>query len=247
MSAEVQVRSEVKDGVMTITFDNPEMKNGLDWIGVNQLADCYERMRDDPSIRVAVVTGNDEWFYTGGRVDPNAPGEQKKYADAIARVDALAAANKVPMIAAISGHCLKAGMGMLAQCDFAIAREGVEFGFPEVRMGGVPMMVMVSTIDTMPRKRAMEAYLTSWNFSAQDAYMMGLVNRVVPKEEFWPTVDKFVHVFLDTPPILVELTRRAYDNLSRIQDPGERAVFGMKMLREECLPAMTQVKTEYNV
>ena len=151
------------------------------------------------------------------------------------------------MVAAVSGHCLKAGMGMLASCDFAIAREGVEFGYPEVRMGGVPMMVMVDTVGLLPRKRALEAYLTSWNFSAQDAYMMGLVNRVVSKQDFWPTVEKYVRVFLDTPPQLIEMTRRAYNELSAMPSRQQRIEFANKMLRDEVLTTMTKIKTEFNV
>lgn len=247
MEEKRQVYSSIENGVMTITIDNPEMKNGLNWVGIEQLADCYEVMRDNKEIRVAVITGNEEYFYTGGRVDATVPGEQEKYANAIARVDALMAQNKTPMIAAVSGHCLKAGMGMIANCDFAVACEGVEFGFPEVRMGGVPMMVMVDTIDCMPRKRALEAYLTSWNFSAEDAYGMGLINRVVPKEAFRETVNQFVRVFLDTPPALIEMTRRAYDTMKAMPDKKERTEFAMNMLRTEVLTTMAQIKTDYNV
>lgn len=247
MEQERQVRSRIQNGVMTIIIDNPGMKNGLNWIGIEQLADCYEQMRDNPDIRVAVITGNEEYFYTGGRVDATVPGEQEKYADAIARVDRLMAENQTPMVAAVSGCCLKAGMGMLASCDFAVACEGVEFGYPEVRMGGVPMMVMVETLDCMPRKRALEAYLTSWNFSAQDAYQMGLINRVVPREKFQETVEQYVRVFLDTHPALIEMTRRAYHTMAAISDKKERVEFAMNMLRTEVLPTMEKIKTEYNV
>lgn len=242
-----QVSYEIKSGVMTITIDNPETKNGLNWEGIGQLADCLEVMEKDETVRVAVITGNDRYFYTGGRVDATVPGEQEQYADAIKRFDALMAAHKKPMVAAVSGLCLKAGMGMIASCDFAVAREGVEFGYPEVRMGGVPMMVLVDTVDLMPRKRALEAYLTSWNFSAEDAYMMGLINRVVPQEKFWDTVDQFVHVFLDTPPEIIEMTKRAYSTMAGMSSKEERVSFADHMLRTEVLPWMASSKTEYNV
>lgn len=242
-----QVFTKVEKGVMTITIDNPETKNGLTWEGIEQLADCYQAMINDDSIRVGVVTGNDRYFYTGGRVDATVPGEKEKYASAINRYSALTEQLNTPMVAAISGDCMKAGMGMIAGCDFAIAREGVEFCFPEIRMGGVPMMVMVETIDTMPSKRALEAYLTSWSFSAQDAYMMGLINRVVPAADFQKTVDQFVNVFLDTPRQLIEMTRRAYFELSSLRTKKERVDFAMEMLRSEVLTAMESGRTEYNV
>lgn len=82
-------------------------------------------------------------------------------------------------------------------------------------MGGVPMMVMAETMGTMPKKRALEAFLSSWNFSAEEAYQMGLVNRVVPEEQLWDTVDEFVHIFLDTPNELIEMTRKAYHSMEK--------------------------------
>lgn len=242
-----QVSYRIEDRVMTITIDNPETKNGLNWEGIEQLADCYEVMEKDRSIRVAVITGNDEYFYTGGRVDATVEGEQEKYANAIDRLDALMARHTTPMVAAISGLCLKAGMGMIASCDFAVARTGVEFGYPEVRMGGVPMMVLVDTVDLMPRKRALEAYLTSWNFSAEDAYMMGLINCVVPREKFQETVNRYVNVFLDTPPELIEMTKRAYDTMVAMDKKEDRVKFAGNMLRTEVLPWMATARTQYNV
>lgn len=232
---------------MRITIDNPETKNGLTWEGTEQLARAFEELQANDSIKVAVVTGNDQYFYTGGRVDPSVPGEQEKYAAAIAHYDSASRANKKPLISAVSGHCLKAGMGMIAKSDFAIACPDVEFGYPEVRMGGVPMVVLVDTVDTMPRKRMLEALLTSWNFSAQDAYMMGLINRIVPREKFDEEVEKYVRVFLDTPPELIEMTKRAYDELLKRQNKDDRADFANRMLKEEVLPMMEKVKTQYNV
>ena len=84
-----QVRCKIENGVMTITIDNPAMKNGTNYIGVNELADCFERLIDDDSIKVAVFTGSGEYFWTGGRVDPNAPGENEKYANGIERFENL--------------------------------------------------------------------------------------------------------------------------------------------------------------
>ena len=242
-----QVKSKVETGVMTIIVDNPAMKNGTNYIGTNELADCFERLIEDDSIKVAVFTGSGEYFWTGGRVDPNAPGENEKYADSIERFDSLRHKNEKPIIAAVNGHCLKAGMGMLCGADIAVAKKGVEFGLPEVRMGGVPMMVMAEVIDHLPQKLAMEAFITCWNFSAEDAYRIGLVNRVVEEADFDATVQKYVDVFLNTPPELIRLTRKAYREMSKMHSYGERAEFAMNMLRTEVLPVMKTVKQEYNV
>lgn len=137
--------------------------------------------------------------------------------------------------------------GTLALCDLAVAREGVKFSFPEVRMGGVPMMVLVDIVDAMPRKRALEALLTSWEFSAQEALQMGLVNRVVPAEAFWPTVQQFTEQLLNTPSWLIELTRQSYEEMKALPTREQRVAYADRMLRGEILTRMAQHETTYNV
>lgn len=244
---ERQVYSELDGGVLRITVDNPAMKNGLDWRGTEQFTDCLRRAVDEPELRAIVITGNEEYFYTGGRVDPNAPGEQEKYAAALADFMDAWGKLRAPTVAAVNGHCMKLGMGLLAACDYAVAREGVRFCFPEVRMGGVPMMVLIDTVDAMPQKRALEALLTSWEFPAEDALAMGLVNRVVPAERFWDTVKEFTDKIRSTPKELVEMTRAAYYRMRAIGPRAERIAFAERSLREEVLPTMAKIKTEYNV
>lgn len=242
-----QVHATVKNQIMTITIDNPPMKNGLDWRGTKQLTKCCMNAADNSDVRAIIITGDEYYFYTGGRVDPNAPGEQELYADALAEFMDVWAKIKAPTIAAVNGHCMKLGMGLLAACDYAVARQGVRFSFPEVRMGGVPMMVLIDTVDAMPQKRALEALLTSWEFSAEDALQMGLVNRVVPTDRFWDTVNEFTDKILATPRELIEMTRAAYYQMRSIRDREERIVFARRSLREEVLPTMARMKTEYNV
>ena len=232
MQTRQQVFCEIKDHIMLIRVDNPETKNGLDWDGIEQLARSYEELQNNPDVRVGIITGNEQYFYTGGRVDPNAPGEKDKYTDALT-------------------HFLKASGAvtkpMLALCDFAVARKGVVFNFPEVRMGGVPMMVLVDIVDAMPRKRALEALLTSWDLSAEEALQMGLVNRVVAKEEFWPTVYRFADVMLATQPWLIDMTKQAYEDMVHLKTREERIAHADKMLRGDVLHNMATHETTYNV
>ena len=194
-----------------------------------------------------IITGNEQYFYTGGRVDPNAPGEKDKYTDALTHFLKASGAVTKPMIAAVNGDRMKAGMGVLALCDFAVARKGVVFNFPEVRMGGVPMMVLVDIVDAMPRKRALEALLTSWNLSAEEALQMGLVNRVVAKEEFWPTVYRFADAMLATQPWLIDMTKQAYEDMVHLKTREERIAYADKMLRGDALHNMATHETTYNV
>ena len=134
MQTRQQVFCEIKDHIMLIRVDNPETKNGLDWDGIEQLARSYEELQNNPDVRVGIITGNEQYFYTGGRVDPNAPGEKDKYTDALTHFLKASGAVTKPMIAAVNGDCMKAGMGVLALCDFAVARKGVVFTGCDLRV-----------------------------------------------------------------------------------------------------------------
>lgn len=242
-----EVTKEIKDNILYITIDNPETKNGLDWIGLHELADCYQYAEDHSEILVMVVQGNEKYFYTGGRVNPANEGEREKYAQAIERLTTLQDRNRIPMIAAIKGDCLKAGMGMVAGCDLAIAKKGVKFGFPEVRMGGSPMMVMAETIDVLPKKWAMEAYYSSWEYDAEDMLRIGFLNAVVSEEEFDRTIEKYLDIFRNTPARLIQTTRKAYDCMKNTAGMAEKRKIALQILQEDVLSPMTAENTEYNV
>lgn len=234
------------DGVMRIVINRPAEQNGLNWEANEMLADCYREALDNPDIRVIVLTGNREYFHTGGRVNAKDEAEQKRYADSIERMQQLQDALTIPVICAVSGDCLKGGMAVLADADLAIARQGVRFGFPEVRMGGVPMVVMASTI-SMPKKMALEAYYSSEYFSAEDALRMGLVNCVVSDDEFEDTVSRYVKMITDKPRALIEMTREAYYTMSEMPAKTDRKEYALRTLRTKVLTEMAVGKTEDHV
>lgn len=76
---------------------------------------------------------------------------------------------------------------------------------------------------------------------------MGLVNRVVTEDKFWDTVDEYVRVFLDTPRELIEMTRKAYYSLEKMENIQDRRKFAMEMLRTEVLTSMAETEVQYNI
>lgn len=78
MQTRQQVFCEIKDHIMLIRVDNPETKNGLDWDGIEQLARSYEELQNNPDVRVGIITGNEQYFYTGGPRGPQRPGRERQ-------------------------------------------------------------------------------------------------------------------------------------------------------------------------
>ena len=144
------------------------------------------------------------------------------YAKAIAESGASRKGVKLPVIAAVDGHCLKAGMGWLISADMAIAREDVTFAFPEVRMGGVPMMVMARCMDYIPKKIALKAYYSSEPFDAETALRFGLINEICTAEDFEKTLDRYVHMIIDYPKALIQMTHDAYYAMEAMATKKER-------------------------
>lgn len=236
----------VNGPVMTIRIDRPQDKNGTDWRAMEALSEAYAYVADDPDVRVIVLTGTGDYFYTGGRVNADDPEDRKNYADTIARSGPVRRRVKLPTIAAVNGDCLKAGMGWLMEADLAVARKGVRFGFPEMRMGGVPMMVMASCMD-IPKKLALEAYYSSETFDTDTALRLGLINCAVEEEDFWPTVDRYIHMIIDNPPALIQMTHDAYCAMAEMPTKAERTAYAHEMLANKVLPQMAREKTQYNV
>ena len=170
---------EVKDNVMFITHDRPELKNGGNWQSLRETVKAYQIAIDNPEeIRCIVIAGSHGYWNTGGRVDSSNPEERKKYSEAIKDNIEIRKLVRQPIIAAVNGDCLKGGMGLLASADLAVAVDTAKFGYPEVRMGGVPLVVMAQTM-CIPKKLLLEACYSSEYFDAQTAFRMGLLNAVV--------------------------------------------------------------------
>lgn len=236
-----------EESVVTIRVNKPETKNGTDWRALYALSEAYEKIGKDDELRVIVLRGNGEYFYTGGRVNPNDPEDSKMYAKAISESGKAKSSINLPVIAAVDGHCLKAGMGWLISADLAIARNDVTFAFPEVRMGGVPMMVMAGCMGHIPKKIALKAYYSSEAFDAETALRFGLINEVVSASEFEEVLDRYIHMIIDNPKALIQMTHDAYYTMEAMTSKQERVAWARKALAEQVLPQMSKEKQSYNV
>lgn len=241
------VYCEIDGPVALFKVNRPQTKNGMDWKAKGAQAEAYERIAADPDVRVMVITAEGEYFITGGRVDASKPEEQRLYSEYIARVENARKTIKVPMIAAVNGHCFKGGMGLVAQADLAVAKDTATFSFPEVRMGGVPMVVMARCMGYLPKKLALEAYYSNREYPAKRMYEVGFLNAVTDEEHFWPTVEEYIHMVIDYPRSLIQMTHDAYYAMEGITDLNERVAFSQKWLAEKVLPQMAKEKTSYNV
>src|SRR6202022_2198360 len=103
---------------------------------------------------------------------------------------------RMPVIAAVRGRALAGGFGLALACDMVLAARSARFGFPEVKIGFVPAVVMAILRRNVSEKKAFEVIATGNQISAEDSERLSLINRVLDDEAFEDEVDAFVQQVL---------------------------------------------------
>lgn len=213
-----------RDGaVMTITIDRPERRNALNADVAAGIVAALDAAEADPAVRVVVLTGAGERaFCAGGDLRAGAdgtpfaidPADPRHYvAGLLRRMDAC----RLPLIARVNGHALAGGLGLVAACDLAVARQDAALGVTEVRVGLFPMMILPYLLRTLPYRVMMELCLTGEPVPADDPRLSGLLNAVVPAEEMDSRVAALAASVADKSPSGIRLGKQA---LARIREMG---------------------------
>lgn len=181
---------EKRDGAAWVTLNRPRVLNAYNVQMRDELFQALGLIGDDDDIRVVAFRGaGDRAFCAGadltefGTAPSQAIARQVRFErDVWARLLGL----RQPLIAAVHGYCLGSGMEIALCCDLRLASPDARFGLPETGLGMIPA---AGGTQTMPRAvgcaRAMDAMLTGRMLDAEEAYRIGLVNRIVPRERLF--------------------------------------------------------------
>ena len=206
---------ETGDGVATVTLNRPERRNALSTQLLGELLTALAAARDDPEVRVVILTGaGDKAFCAGADLGGIATGagpielheERRGFVDVFLLITRLGK----PVIGCSNGHALAGGFGLALTCDLLVAADTATFGTPEINVGLWPMMIMAIIGRNLPRKRAMELYMTGERIDAPTALSWGLVNRVVPLAEVRQAAWELARGLTEKSPLLMRLGRDAF-------------------------------------
>jgi methylglutaconyl-CoA hydratase len=204
---------EESGAVLTLTLNRPEKRNALSGALVTALEEALERARNREEIRVILLRGAGTDFCAGadlaeleGMLEAT---PEESLADAQRLGDLLMTMRGYPkpIVAVVQGRALAGGCGLATACDLVLAREGAEFGYPEVHLGFVPAMVMAILRRKMLESQAFDLVATGRRISALEARQLGLVNRVFPDSEFLEGVTAFSRDLARRPPSALSLTK----------------------------------------
>jgi enoyl-CoA hydratase len=178
------IRVSIQDAVGLIQLNRPDKLNAISIAMMTELVSCLEWMDNSETVRCIILTGNEKAFAAGADIDQmaKATAMDMLLLDQFARWDRIRKIHK-PIIAAINGFALGGGCELAMTCDMIIAGETARFGQPEINIGVIPGAGGTQRLTrAVGKAKAMEIILTGRMLSADEAFDMGLITRVVSPE-----------------------------------------------------------------
>jgi crotonobetainyl-CoA hydratase len=203
------IRTEAEGPVLTIRIDRPGVRNALHPQAHAEMAAALDAFAADDALRVAVLTGAGDRAFCAGS-DLNVRAETSRddmpatgFGGITERFDLFK-----PVIAAVNGDAIGGGLEIVLACDIAVAADGARFGLPEPKVGLAAAGGLHRLARAIPDKWAMELALTGRLFGAGEALRLGLINRVVPRNDLEPTVRALAAEIAANAPLSVQATKQ---------------------------------------
>ena len=204
----------IDGSVARITLNRPEKRNALNDAIIDGLKDSLRKAGSNESVRVIVIAGAGKDFCSGAdlssleKISQASVSENVDDARALMELFTLIREVQVPVVAAVHGRALAGGCGLACACDLIVASRSARFGYPEVKIGFVPAMVMAILRRNVSEKRAFELVTRGVEIHAEEAMQLGFVNKVFNDDSFKTDVDTYVSVFATMSKTAIALTKR---------------------------------------
>ena len=203
----------VENCVARITLNRPEKRNALNDALIAEIKRGLARAAADENVRAVVISGAGKDFCSGAdlsalqkiaqaSVSDNAD-DARSLLDLFIQIRQI----RVPVVAAVRGRALAGGCGLATACDLVLASETARFGYPEVKIGFVPAMVLAILRRNVSEKRAFELITRGEEIGARYAKEIGLVNQVLSDETFDADVNDYLKRFTEVSSTAVALTK----------------------------------------
>src|ERR1700742_735286 len=196
-----EILTSRENSILTITLNRPEKRNALNDALINALKAALREADKDSELRAILIKGAGSDFCSGAdlsalqKISESNVLENWDDAHSLMELFALIRKVRIPVIAAVQGRALAGGCGLATACDLVLAAKSARFGYPEVKIGFVPAMVMAILRRNVSEKRSFELITQGFEFSAGEAENFGLINRVYNDETFDAEVRNYVSAY----------------------------------------------------
>jgi methylglutaconyl-CoA hydratase len=214
-----RIRTDIAGGVGRVTLARAEKRNALDAQSVHELIDALMEFEGDDAVRAVLLKADGVDFCAGVDLDALAAmvdaGQETHRRDAadLGRVFLTMRGMQKPVVAAVQGRAIAGGCGLATACDVVLARDDAQFGYPEVRIGFIPAMVMNMLRRSVGEKHAFDLVASGRLIGAAEAERIGLVSRVLPEAAFESEVERYVLGLASHPMSSMGLTKRLFYRL----------------------------------
>ena len=197
-----------------ITLNRPDKRNALNDELIAALKTALTEADADDSLRAIVIRGAGKDFCSGAdlsalqKIAAASYEENIEDARTLAELFLLIRSVKVPVIAAVHGRALAGGCGLATGCDIVIATRSARFGYPEVKIGFVPAMVAAILRRNLGEKKSFELLTQGFEYSAEEAVQLGLVNELFDVENFDKTAVEYATRYANISGSAVAMTKR---------------------------------------
>jgi methylglutaconyl-CoA hydratase len=214
-----RVRSGIFSGVGRVTLARPEKKNALDQQTAQELTSALMEFEADDAVRAVLLAADGDDFCAGADLHALAEmmhasreAHERDAAD-LGRVFLTIRGMTKPVVAAVQGRALGGGCGLATACDVVLAHENAQFGYPEVRIGFVPALVMNMLRRSVGEKHAFDLIASGRLISAAEGERVGLVSRVIAATGFTNEVERYVLGLAAHPTTSMGSTKRLFYRL----------------------------------
>lgn len=203
---------ESRDHIATITINRPDKMNALNQDVADGLLASFQRLNASDD-RVAILTGAGDTAFSAG-ADLKTPPQLWTF------MPGVGIEVEKPLIAAVNGWCIGGAIVLVQFCDLCVMAEGARFNYPEAKIGFSGGLI-AGVVARMPHKIAMELMLVGEDMTAQRAYDVGFVNKVVPRDELMSAATDYARKLAGNAPLVLSMLKR-FSNGMIPQGPSEQ-------------------------
>jgi enoyl-CoA hydratase len=239
---------EKKDHIAIITLNRPDKLNAINLELKNELHQALDELGADDDVRVVIMAGAGRAFSSGR--DRGASISELPDFLSLKEEEKLFYFDK-PIIAAIHGYVLGDGLQQALLCDIIVASEDAILGFIGPQIGGLCFASFTVLPAVVGRVKANELLFTCDRISAEEAYRIGLVNKVVPHEQLMPTALEIAEKIMKSPPLSIRYTKRALrtalanDVHKSALEEGWQVIMGSEDIKEMIRAALEKREPQF--